>query len=775
MGPARFLNGLNITGDLTVTGNILPGANNTYDIGSTSLTWKAGYFKKMSINGADMASSTYVLDVGGTSHFESNAQFDANITVDGISNLKGNTIIGTATSGSNKTLTVNGHVIINPSYNTNNSYSEGLRINKDSNNWSVIALGGAVGTETGTSSAVWLIGANGSNNFYISNSGSDSSANRFQGTPTTGFRMYASASTSALQTGTLTLGSTTKAYNSTDSDAAGGDVALEFWRGNKASWQIINHSGTLQFKNNYTNAAQSSYSQFALDLGYGGNDSMIYTHFKPYTGSSTATQSTLTLGLSTANWDTIFTKTLKFAYDSTDQYLTHAGVAELASHSGKITLYRLLASGTTGSAASGNNLRPGVLLDAATGLISLEHTSSAPAENSGARIKFSFYDSSSSLGQTVFLSYSAPDSYRPPYGLKVWSPSNTPNYAWFETEGSMYIGTHANISSLSNNDSKRLATSLYIGTNMNGTVNISKVAVSGYDSWLRLNDLGDFINGVYTPSMVQTNTGFIYTNGDTADPTTYYFKTYNNGTSTFTEVFTDRTVISGKTSIGSDGDMASDDFPVYISDKTLFKNSIHVYGTSALTASSAGNAYSGGMYHAGHNSIVLHGDDAGSSGILFMSTKGTGNTNINSPSDRAFIQYHPYGVTTATAEGTAPTLATSGETGRFVIGIGNDATDYLVLQSPSVDGLKHQVGATTYTVATLNAITTTANYPLITTTTNGLITHNTNITMNGNAITVSGANSSITVTGTNASLSVEGVISADSFLGTYIAAQIIRW
>ena len=129
MGPARFLNGLNITGDLTVTGNILPGANNTYDIGSTSLTWKAGYFKKMSINGADMASSTYVLDVGGTSHFESNAQFDANITVDGISNLKGNTIVGTTTSGSNKTLTVNGHIIVDPSYNTNNSYSEGIRIN----------------------------------------------------------------------------------------------------------------------------------------------------------------------------------------------------------------------------------------------------------------------------------------------------------------------------------------------------------------------------------------------------------------------------------------------------------------------------------------------------------------------------------------------------------------------------------------------------------------------------------------------------------------------
>lgn len=772
MGPARFLNGLNITGDLTVTGNILPGANNTYDIGSTSLTWKAGYFKKMSINGADMASSTYVLDVGGTSHFESNAQFDADITVDGISNLKGNTIVGTATSGSNKTLTVNGHVIINPSYNTNNSYSEGLRINKDLNNWSVIALGGAVGTETGTSSAVWLIGANGSNNFYISNSGSDSSANRFQGTPTTGFRMYASASTSALQTGTLTLGSTTSAY---DGSGAGGDVALEFWRGKNASWQIINHGGVLQFKNNYSNAAQSTYNQFALDLGYGGNDSIMYTNFKPYTGSSTATQSTLTLGLSTANWDTIFTKTLKFAYDSTDQYLTHAGVAELINHSGKITLYRLLASGTNGSATSGNNLRPGVMLDAATGFISLEAPNSAPSATAGARIKFDFYDSSSSNNQPVFISHVVSDSYRPPYGLTVWGSTGTKPYAWFEVEGSIYLGAKNDISSETNVDTKRLATSLYIGYKKSGNIFISKAAVSGYDNWLRLNDLGDFTNGVYTPSMIQTNTGFIYTNGDTADPTTYYFKTYNNGTNTFTEVFTDRTVISGKTSIGSDGDMASNDFPVYVSDKTLFKNSIHVYGTSALTASGAGNAYSGGMYHAGHNSIVLHGDDAGSSGILFMSTKGTGNTNINSPSDRAFIQYHPYGVTTATAEGTAPTLATSGEAGRFVIGIGNDTTDYLVLQSPSVDGLKHQVGATTYTVATLNETIATANYPIVTTTTNGLVTHNSSIVMNGNAITVSGANSSIAVTGTNASLSVDGVISADSFVGTYIVAQIIRW
>lgn len=590
MGPARFLNGLNITGDLTVTGNILPGANNTYDIGSTSLTWKAGYFKKMSINGADMASSTYVLDVGGTSHFESNAQFDADIIVDGISNLKGNTIIGTTTSGSNKTLTVNGHVIINPSYNTNNSYSEGLRINKDSNNWSVIALGGAVGTETGTSSAVWLIGANGSNNFYISNSGSDSSANRFQGTPTTGFRMYASASTSALQTGTLTLGSTTSAYNGS---GAGGDVALEFWRGKNASWQIINHGGVLQFKNNYSNAAQSTYNQFALDLGYGGNDSIMYTNFKPYTGSSTATQSTLTLGLSTANWDTIFTKTLKFAYDSTDQYLTHAGVAELVNHSGKITLYRLLASGIAGSAASGNNLRPGIMLDATTGFISLEAPNSAPSATAGARIKFDFYDSSSSNNQPVFISHVVSDSYRPPYGLTVWGSIGTKPYAWFEVEGSIYLGAKNDISSETNVNTKRLATSLYIGYKKNGNVFISKAAVSGYDDWLRLNDLIDFTNGVYTPHELRSGNSLsvaadtLVSSTNRADAT--FYTGYDTSTATVTYINTTKNILAHRTSIGAE-DATTDNNIFYVEGWSKFKGDILPDATNTYNLGKGGSS-----------------------------------------------------------------------------------------------------------------------------------------------------------------------------------------
>lgn len=84
-------------------------------------------------------------------------------------------------------------------------------------------------------------------------------------------------------------------------------------------------------------------------------------------------------------------------------------------------------------------------------------------------------------------------------------------------------------------------------------------------------------------------------------------------------------------------------------------------------------AYSGGGFHAGYVNLVLLGGETGSSGIVFRSNKG--DTNINSPTDRGFIQFHGYGITTASAEGTAPTLATSGEKNRLVIGVGNDVDD----------------------------------------------------------------------------------------------------
>ena len=45
-------------------------------------------------------------------------------------------------------------------------------------------------------------------------------------------------------------------------------VAIELWRNTRASWQIINDSGTLYFKNNWNTERQDTYSQNALILDY---------------------------------------------------------------------------------------------------------------------------------------------------------------------------------------------------------------------------------------------------------------------------------------------------------------------------------------------------------------------------------------------------------------------------------------------------------------------------------------------------------------------------
>jgi hypothetical protein len=78
-----------------------------------------------------------------------------------------------------------------------------------------------------------------------------------------------------------------------------------------------------------------------------------------------------------------------------------------------------------------------------------------------------------------------------------------------------------------------------------------------------------------------------------------------------------------------------------------------------------------------------------------------GGTNINNPSDVAFIQYHAHGVTASTYN-TTPTEASSGELGRLVIGIGNDsgsgAGEELWLQTPGGNDLKHYVVNTAYTI-----------------------------------------------------------------------------
>lgn len=137
--------------------------------------------------------------------------------------------------------------------------------------------------------------------------------------------------------------------------------------------------------------------------------------------------------------------------------------------------------------------------------------------------------------------------------------------------------------------------------------------------------------------------------------------------------------------------------------QTFYKG-LEVKGHIAGDSGSTGHGlYNGGLYHNAYNNIILHGDNStGSSGIAFVSDKVNNSTgvitNINQPSDRAFIQYHACGVTTATAEGTAPTIATSGEAGRLVIGIGNDSGDKIILQAPGTADIIHQLGANGYPI-----------------------------------------------------------------------------
>lgn len=82
----------------------------------------------------------------------------------------GNTIFNANGNKDNTSKTViNGRLIVNPYYSTEQSYSEGIKVNRARNGWANIILGGDNGSSTGTSSTTWLIGHRGSNG---TNSGS---------------------------------------------------------------------------------------------------------------------------------------------------------------------------------------------------------------------------------------------------------------------------------------------------------------------------------------------------------------------------------------------------------------------------------------------------------------------------------------------------------------------------------------------------------------------------------------------------------------------------
>ena len=95
----------------------------------------------------------------------------------------------TARNGGLNQITVNGHMVINGSANTSNSYSEGLRINKSSNGWAIIALGGETNSISGTSANIWLIGTTGGTLYIRRNASSGTSAPGING-ETNGFSVW---------------------------------------------------------------------------------------------------------------------------------------------------------------------------------------------------------------------------------------------------------------------------------------------------------------------------------------------------------------------------------------------------------------------------------------------------------------------------------------------------------------------------------------------------------------------------------------------------------
>ena len=168
------------------------------------------------------------------------------------------------------------------------------------------------------------------------------------------------------------------------------------------------------------------------------------------------------------------------------------------------------------------------------------------------------------------------------------------------------------------------------------------------------------------------------------------------GSSDLTIGTTATTAMAGNTAFASTAQGATADAALPKAGGTL---------TGGLTISgslSRGTYTTTSNYATGADNIVLKGNAAGRSGIFFESEKD--GTNINHPSDFAYIQYHAYGT------------LTSGEANELRIGVSNDADDHIVFNAPDTNGMKFRIGSssTEYTVyhsgnltaSTLGALTT---------------------------------------------------------------------
>ena len=156
-------------------------------------------------------------------------------------------------------------------------------------------------------------------------------------------------------------------------------------------------------------------------------------------------------------------------------------------------------------------------------------------------------------------------------------------------------------------------------------------------------------------------TGAIYAGGQTAQ-----YEVFHAGN------FTDNTQ-AWDTAYGW-GNHASAGYLTSLSGAVLTSGNQTMTGGLTISGSvdSGGTDY--GYYQSAGTNIVLKGDSVGRSGIFFESEKN--GANINDPSDYGFIQFHSYGYGN-----------TSGEANNLVIGVANDSTDKVILQTPYNGGV----------------------------------------------------------------------------------------
>ena len=186
-GTVRILNGLNLNGNLTIAGNLIPSVNETYNIGESARKWRQIQTKYLSVGVGDIVSSGYTFRVAGNS--ELGGKLDVQGLIAGHSMGTSAIFGGTATNISGNVYTPTSGIIIcagsgsgnastaigfhNPNissaifgyYNTDANNGQ-FRLDSDDAYWD-LAIGGTVKLSTVWGKANAVIGANGNDKIVI--------------------------------------------------------------------------------------------------------------------------------------------------------------------------------------------------------------------------------------------------------------------------------------------------------------------------------------------------------------------------------------------------------------------------------------------------------------------------------------------------------------------------------------------------------------------------------------------------------------------------------